>query len=379
MTPAPLTPASTLTERERFLRYMRFEAVDRVPLMDMGVWPETLERWHTEGLPKWVRELRHLEDYLDLDRSFNLNWLPIRTGVFPEFEEEILEETEEDCVLRDANGVVMRRRKRAGSIPHYIRFPIETEADYEALLARLDGADPERYPDDFDLDLHWRQQRGEIVGLSLQSLFGFPRNHMGVENWCMAFYDRPDFVRRFIADRVDFARQALTRVLATGALDFVQIWEDMSYKTASLISPDLVRQFMLPAYRELVAFLRDGGVCLIMVDSDGRVDQLLPIFLEAGMDGLHPCEIAAGSDPVALRRHHPRCTLMGGLDKRAIASGPAGVDAELERVRPVLEQGAYIPMLDHFVPPDIPYDTYRYYVDRRRQLLSHPHPGGVPS
>jgi hypothetical protein len=67
-----------MNERERFLRYMDFQPVDRIPLMEMGVWDETLERWHHEGLPRWVTCLRHLEDYLDLDRSFNMNWLPIK-------------------------------------------------------------------------------------------------------------------------------------------------------------------------------------------------------------------------------------------------------------------------------------------------------------
>jgi len=114
---------------------------------------------------------------------------------------------------------------------------------------------------------------------------------------------------------------------------------------------------------------------LIMVDSDGRVQELLPIFLEAGVDGIHPCEMAAGSDPVLLRREHPRCALMGGMDKRAIASGRDGIDAELRRIAPLLEDGAYIPMLDHFVPPDVSYRDYLYYVERRRELLNRPHRG----
>jgi uroporphyrinogen decarboxylase len=178
-----------------------------------------------------------------------------------------------------------------------------------------------------------------------------------------------------IADRVQFAKDVLERVLATGALDFVQIWEDMSYKTGPLISPALVREYMLPAYKELVAFLRAGGVQLIMVDTDGKAEDLLPIFLDAGIDGTHPCEIAAGSDPVRLRQKFPRCTLMGGMDKRAIASGREGIDAELRRIEPLLEQGGYIPMLDHFVPPDVSYSNYLYYVERRRELLSKPYAG----
>ena len=358
------------SERERFLRWMSFQSVDRIPLMEMGVWDETLDRWHHEGLPKWVTTLRHLEDYLDLDRSFNVNWLPINDKVYPPFEREVLDETENEHVVRDEMGVVYRQQKVHRTIPQYVRFPVETEADYERLLPRLDGRNPGRYAEDFDEDLHWRRERGEIVGVSFGSFFGFPRGLMGLENWCTAFYDQPQLVRRIIADRVQFAKDVLARVLSTGALDFVQVWEDMAYKTASLLSPSLVRELMQPAYEELVAYLRQGGVQLIMVDCDGRVTDLLPIWLEAGIDGTHPCEMAAGSDPVALRHRFPGCPLMGGLDKRAIASGRDGVDAELQRVMPVLKEGAYIPMLDHFVPPDVSYEVYRHYVERRRELLT---------
>ena len=349
---------------------MSFQEVDRIPLMDMGVWDETLDRWHHEGLPKWVTNLRHLEDYLNLDRSFNVNWLPINHRVYPPFEREVLEETENEHVVRDEEGVVYRQQKVHRTIPQYVRFPVETEADYERLLPRLDGSHPGRYAADFDEDLHWRRERGEIIGVSFASFFGFPRGLMGMENWCMAFYDQPQLARRIITDRLQFAKDVLARILSTGVLDFVQVWEDMAYKTASLLSPTLVREVMQPAYEELVTYLRQGGVRLIMVDCDGRVNDLLPIWLAAGIDGTHPCEIAAGSDPVALRVLFPDCPLMGGLDKRAIAAGRDGVDAELQRVMPVLKQGAYIPMLDHFVPPDVSYDVYRYYVERRRELLT---------
>lgn len=361
-----------MNERERFIKYMQFQSVDRIPLMEMGVWTETLERWYHEGLPRWVTTLRHLEDYLDLDRSFNLNWLPLNAGIYPPYKSKVLEETEDEQIISDEMGVVYRQRKHHKTIPQYIRFPVQNEADYEQLLPRLNGQDPGRYSDDFDEDLHWRCERGEIVGVDFPGFFGFPRNLMGVENWCMAFYDQPQLARRIISDRLQLAKDLLARILSTGALDFVQVWEDMSYKTASLISPQFVREFMQPAYDELVAYLREGDVKVIMVDTDGRVENLVPIFLEAGIDGTHPCEIAAGSDPMFLRRKFPQCVLMGGLDKRAIASGQDGVDSELRRIQPLLKEGAYIPMLDHFVPPDVPYQTYLYYVEQRRELLNNP-------
>jgi uroporphyrinogen decarboxylase len=146
----------------------------------------------------------------------------------------------------------------------------------------------------------------------------------------------------------------------------------MAFKTGPFVSPRFVREHMLPAYRELAAFLRQGGVPVLLVDCDGRVQSLLPLWLEAGLDGCLPCEIAAGSDPVELRRQFPGCRLMGGLDKRVIATGREGVDAELRRVLPLLREGGYIPFIDHFVPPDISYDTFRYYLERRRELAYNP-------
>lgn len=359
--------------RERYLRTMCFEPVDCIPVMEIGVWDETLERWHHEGLPRWVRDLQNLEDFLGLDRSWNHNWLPINEKLYPLFERKVLEETETEEIISDEMGVILRQRKHHKTIPQYLRFPVENEADYEALLPRLDGKAPGRYPDDFDDELRWRWERGEIIGVSFESFFGWPRELMGVERLCTAFYDQPQLVRRIIADRVQFAKDLFARVLATGRLNFVQVWEDMAYKAGPLVSPRMVREFMLPAYEELIAFFRAGGVELIMVDSDGNVNDLVPIWLEAGVDGVHPCEIAAGSDPLVFRRRYPRITLHGGMDKRLIASGRDGVDAELRRVQPLLQEGGYIPSLDHFVPPDVSYDTYRYYVDRRREVLSHPH------
>jgi len=68
--------------RERFLACMTFQPVDRVPLMDMGVWDDTSSGGTARPAPV-VTSIRHLEDRLGLDRSFNLDWLPIADGLFP--------------------------------------------------------------------------------------------------------------------------------------------------------------------------------------------------------------------------------------------------------------------------------------------------------
>lgn len=84
-------------------------------------------------------------------------------------------------------------------------------------------------------------------------------------------------MRRIVADRVQFAKDLLARVLSTGGLDFVQVWEDMAFKTAPRIFPRFLRESMQPAYEELATFLRQGGGKLNMVDCDGRGDRMMRV------------------------------------------------------------------------------------------------------
>ena len=65
-----------------------------------------------------------------------------------------------------------------------------------------------------------------------------------------------------------------------------------------LVSPTIFEEFMMPYYKKVVAYFKEMGVKAVFVDSDGNVEQLLPLFIEAGVDGIYPCEVQSGSDPV---------------------------------------------------------------------------------
>ena len=91
------------------------------------------------------------------------------------------------------------------------------------------------------------------------------------------------------------------------------------------------------------------------MDSDGKIDELIPIWIDVGINACGPTEVAAGNDIVEFRRDlGDRMAYTGGIDKRANAAGGDTMRAELTRVvPPLLEQGGIIPGCDHGVPPDI--------------------------
>ena len=191
----------------------------------------------------------------------------------------------------------------------------------------------------------------------------------------MAFYDEPDLVRDIVGHMTMLWTSLFDQVLNQTDVDMAYIWEDMCYKNGPLISPAMFREWLTPAYKELTGCLRDHGVPVITVDTDGNCSALLPVFIEAGVDSLLPFEVQAGMDVVEVRETFPKLGIMGGIDKKNVAAGRQAIDDELEAKIPyMMRHGGFIPSVDHQVPPDVSWDNFKYYREKLNgMLLGGPH------
>ena len=168
----------------------------------------------------------------------------------------------------------------------------------------------------------------------------------------------------------DFLVGMLSQVLEETDIDVFAFGEDMVYHTAPLISPQLARKFMLPRYRKVVDFGRSHGVHFFALDSGGYIDQLIPVWIDAGIDILYPFEVQAGMDVLAVRKKYGRNLRMwSGVDKRPLTVGLEAINKELERVKPLIDDGGCIPMPDHSATPDTPYQNYGYFLEHLKNIL----------
>ena len=197
---------------------------------------------------------------------------------------------------------------------------------------------------------------------------------MGVERISLMFFDDPALIHEMCNHIADFVIEAVAPILQEAPCDFAYIWEDMAGKAGPLCSPAMYRRFMLPPLKRVTEMLHAHGVDIIIVDSDGNNDVLVPLWLEAGVTGLRPFEIAAGCDPVAVRRQYGKSlVIQGGIDKRALAQGPEAIEREvLSKVPWLCLQGGYFPQVDHLVPPDVSLANYRCYAALMRHVVEDP-------
>ena len=108
-------------------------------------------------------------------------------------------------------------------------------------------------------------------------------------------------------------------------------------------------------WHDVVQCFRSRETPLVMVDSDGHIGQMIPLWIEAGIDGTYPFEIAADNEPLDYRRKYGKnLALWGCIDKREIRSKERTYLEVMSKVPQLVEQGGFMPAVDRAVPPDDP-------------------------
>lgn len=357
-----------MTPRDRLLNAFLGRPVDRVPFgISFGwhPWGETLDRWKREtGKPDLS-----IERELGFDPGF---FRPaLHCGAWPEFPYEVLSEDEHFIISRDFRGITTKNRRDFGSMPDFIDYPVKTTDDWDAYKAqRLDPKQPGRLAEDMAAFRAKAQSEGLAVevGDFPWGVFGTVRDLLGAEELLIAFYDQPAMIHDMMQHLTTLWLSIYAQIAGVVQIDRIHIWEDMSGRNGSLISPEMVERFMMPCYDRIAAFARECGAQLVSVDTDGDCSQLVPIMMRHGVNLFLPFEVAAGNDVLAYRRQYPDLAIFGGLDKRALARDRQAIDKEVDRARTMIRLGRYVPSWDHLIPPDVSWENYKYAAEAIRDV-----------
>ena len=365
-----------MPHRDLYLKTLLFQSPGKVPF-EPG-WPRksTLERWYTEGLPKDVDWYGYILDKIGVKLPDTKHAPQTHTDfrMIPWFEEKILEHKDGHYIIQDWMGAILEISDKFDYtyIRHAIDFvtrrwikcPVETREDWAEMKKRYNSGDPARVSQHSPQEVALFNARDSYRGISFNGPFWQLREWMGFEGLCIAMIEEPEFVAEMIEFWQNFVMEVLQRVFKQGIiLDNVFIQEDMAYKAHSMISPAMTREFLLPVYKKWVRLCKDNGVKIIDMDSDGYIGELIPIWIEAGINVCDPIEVAAYNNILEYSNlYGEKMAYRGGVDKRAIAKGGTVIENELKRLAPLISmKGGFIPSCDHGVPNDIAFKNYVYY------------------
>jgi hypothetical protein len=365
-----------MNARERYRETLLFGSPDKVPLRPGGPRESTLRAWHQQGLPEGVHYMAYLLELLGIEREQTQPHVPLDVSfkMIPTFEEKVLEHQDGHYVVQDWMGAITEisdeydytyiRRAKDFVTRKWHRFPVLDREDWEERMKwRYDPYHPERFPDDFEERCAALKDRDYPVTVSINGPFWQMREWVGMENLCMLMLDDPEFVHEMAGTWMEFVSATLKQITERVELDNVHLSEDMAYKAHSMISPAMVREFLMPSYLRWEREVKESGCPIYDMDSDGNVEVLVPLWIESGINVCDPIEVAAGNDIVAFREQYgTQMAYVGGIDKRAIAAGGQVMRDEVLRVvPPLLQEGGFIPSCDHGVPPDISWPNFVEY------------------
>jgi len=356
-----------MTSIERMMNVLERKPVDLTPIA-VSPWGATVERWRKEG---------HLGPDEDVAEHFGQDlrtagW--INSVADLDFQPVTIEETEETILQLDGNGAKLRRHKLHDSTPEHVDFTVRDRRTWEEhIKPHLLDVDRRRIPfEEYRNAKKFAAERQRYFCWGGVAPFEQIHPVCGHEYMLLGMALDPDWVKDMVMTYANFTINHLEVLFAEeGKPDGMFFYEDMGFKGKPFMSPAMYEEIVQPGHKLLFDFAHSLG-CKVIVHSCGYVEPLVPGLIEAGMDCLQAMEVKAGMHlPTLFQRFGDRISFFGGVDVRVlIRNDRPAIDREMdEKILPVVKGGGgYILHSDHSEPPQVDYETMRYFVERGRHL-----------
>lgn len=362
-----------MNSRERILAALNGDDMDRIPITEIGVWPETEERWRSEGLPRGVA----LEDYFGLDKMSLFAFEP--SLMLPQ---KVLEDREDYQIIIDGDGCHYKRWKGVQSPPQFLGATIASLDEWKTHKVNL-TADLKRFEEftiDFVFGLPARQMprqrylqakaENQFTVISPTEPCWYFLRLLGEEESLCTMAANPDFAEQIISDYTDFTIAMLMQIFDAG-YDFDALWvfSDLTYKNGMLFSPAFYRRRVAPYQKRIFDLAKDEGMKVIY-HSDGNVAELIPLLIEVGVDCVQPLEVRAGNDVREyLKIYGDKLSYIGNINADVLASDLEKIHEEISSKVPEAKKSKrYIFHSDHSIPNTVSLSNYEYAVKLAKEV-----------
>lgn len=363
-----------MDNRQRFVRTLLGQEVDRVPFYKVFGGDNAY-------LPHWEQEYPGIGNEIDRLLGFDCpyrgwNIVPVNYDFSSRGNPEVITRPSGEILYKWEDGTVTLTLPHGDFHAQTVEFPVKDRTSWRRVRDKyMDPDDPERFPENWPELINEYNNRDYPLQLTHRGIYGMMRNLMGDEQLCMMFYDDPELIHEMMDYCTDMMIRIWDKMTPHIQFDLVEFWEDMASKNGAIISPSVFREFMKPNYLKVAEYAREHEIKILLVDSDGYTDKLAELMSESGVNAMYPFEVLAGCDVVSTLDKQPNMAAIGGLDKNCMAMGKPAMDAELAKAQKLIKHGRYIPGPDHFVLSNVTFESYRYFMERLKEIVMTTKPG----
>ena len=262
-------------------------------------------------------------------------------------------------------GARITAPRKQGEWTNESKGAITTREEFEAYL----WPDPAQ-ADLSVLDYYENALPDDMRVFHVVDLWEVVRDSMGFETVCFAFFEEPDLVADLFEKIGTFLEAVLDRCLQYRCYGAIYLADDMGYKTSLMISPDLIREYIMPWHRRLAALAHRYGK-FFFLHSCGQVYSLMDEYIDdVKIDAKHSFEEVILPVQEVKRLYGDRLTLLGGMDVDFLAR--AEPEAIRRKTRDMLTAcqpgGGYFLGSGNWVTEYIPVDNYLAMLSEARSF-----------
>lgn len=352
-------------EREEYLDWMTFKGGDRIPFTELfGPIIGLKEEWEEQGASP-----EELDFSAFTYRAPKITGVPVAIGRLGKKQWQT-EETEDSIYYEDDLGRTLRLAKNASTLPLPLSYPVENMDDWLAVKPRYEYSDV-RLTDGWKERAEAAREEGFALKVNIPGGFDEPRQLLGEENLCYAFFEQPELIHDILNTIGETACMVLNKVTNEIQVDILAVHEDMAGKSGPLAGPRQIEEFIKPYYRRVWDILSASGTRLFDQDSDGDMNHVIDVFIESGINCMHPMEPAANMDIVKVRQKHGQnLSFSGGIDKHVLRRSQEEIEKELEyKIPPMIKSRGCTLGLDHRIPNGTPLENYRFYIRKAWEII----------
>jgi len=344
-----------MNSRERVELALKHREPDRVPIQD-SPWAATIDRWRAEGLPSGISPA----DY------FGFELCGFGADTSPRFPIEILSEDNEYIMERNSFGGIRKNHRDFSTTPMIIDYPCKSRDDWERIKPRLNGSD---YRVDWVTGLQ-SFQREQSLGrfITYNAAVGYDKiqSYVASPRLLRAVIMEPEWVKDMYWTDARLAIEMCEKMTKGGfKFDGAFLYCDLGYRGGLFFSPKHYEDQLHPVFSELCRYFHSKAMP-VLLHCCGGVKDLIPYFIEEGIDCLQPLEVKSGMDLIDLKRKYgDKICFMGGIDVRLMAlDDPKPIEKEIkEKLEAAKEGGGYIYHSDHSVPKNVSFQQYKRVID----------------
>lgn len=333
---------------ERVMRALTLKQPDRVPIVEWMIHPHIID-----VLEPGLSELEFMAKHLDAVPAWQVM-------------------QEKDCgnaAIIDEWGIKRKYLEQRYGIP--FDFPIQKETDLKHYKPPDPGAN---YRLDILREVVDRYKGEKAIVFFLETVFTYAWGLVGLEELLVAFKINPDFAQQLLDISFNYFIQLAKEAVRAGA-DAIVCGDDLAYKTGLMLSRKDFEKFLLPYYKKMIDTTHQEGAYFVK-HTDGRVWEILDLFIDAGIDAINPLEPVAGMDIGEVKKQYgDRVCIIGNIDCGDLLSRKSV--HEVEQIVKLTMQvaapgGGFILSSSNMIHASVKPENYKAMIDTAKRYGGYP-------